>query len=58
MTMQRLCHPHARPVLVGAICLCSFSGAIGEEPPTNDYPTTGPAHVTASIVTLATLFTF
>ena len=39
MTMQRLCHPHTRPVVVGAACLCTFSGAIGDEPPTNDYPT-------------------
>ena len=39
MTMQRLCHPHTRPVFIGAACLYAFSGAIGDETPTNNYPT-------------------
>jgi hypothetical protein len=39
MTMQRLCHRHAGPALLGAVCLCAFGSASSGDPPTNDYPT-------------------
>lgn len=37
--MQRLCHEHAGPVLLGVVCLCSLGSAVRAEPPSNDYPT-------------------
>jgi hypothetical protein len=39
MTMQRLCHPHARAVLIGSVCLSSLSLAETADAPTHDYPT-------------------
>src|SRR5688500_3740514 len=37
--MQRLCHEHAGPGLLGILCLCMLGSAVRAEPPANDYPT-------------------
>jgi hypothetical protein len=38
MTMQRLCHLRRSATIV-ALGFCSFSSAIGADPPANNYPT-------------------